>query len=169
MAFVEIHCPHCQHSGYVAAGGLPKVLRCVGCDHAAYFRSGRRTIRACYVEDDVVDDAWARYYGDAPQPTSSATAAAATSSGSAQAAATAPLIQQTGQACAHAASGRGRLRYGRANQCSLSYWFRFRFSRRVGWSPVPRGCVANGYQGTLRLRCHQHLGKKLNDRKQKTY
>ena len=74
----------------------------------------------------------------------------------------------------------------RASVCSRREWSRaseirtrksvlakllvsFRFSRRVGWSPVPRGCVANGYQGTLRLRCHQHLGKKLNDRKQKTY
>jgi DNA-directed RNA polymerase subunit RPC12/RpoP len=64
MAIVEIAC-QCGHHGFVAASALPGVLRCHACDHAEFFRTGRRIVRSQHTV--VIDnEMWATYEGGPP-------------------------------------------------------------------------------------------------------
>ena len=61
MAFTEVRCSRCYHIGFACAGALPKMLRCCGCGFVEFFRCGKQTIRAVYIEDDLEADGWRRY------------------------------------------------------------------------------------------------------------
>jgi hypothetical protein len=60
MPLLVICCPHCGHSGYVAADRVPGMLRCSGCEFVGMVKEGKRMTPSRFTAALNADDEWAK-------------------------------------------------------------------------------------------------------------